>query len=273
MTLRGLITSSALGLAALTVLAEAFPSVAAPGTGTREARPAITAPPVAPPALASPPVPDGPAIRSVKVRPRSPVVGPRGGTRLVVEVVARGVAGPKGVTLRVEPGGRRARAHAAAPAPVPADASGWEVWRFDPPVRLTRWYPAGRWRAVATAKDASGRRATASASFLLRKATVLTGVRVARARKRGRAVRVAGTLMRVDPTGRFDYWFFPRQRLTLQFRRHGGRAWKSVARTRTNRDGQFARRVGRSHGTWRVVYAGTRHYAGVSRTVRHRAHK
>ncbi|SNT28005.1 hypothetical protein SAMN05216276_103218 [Streptosporangium subroseum] len=43
-------------------------------------------------------------IRSVTLNPASPVVGPVGAVRLVVEVVARGVAGPEGVTIQVEPG-------------------------------------------------------------------------------------------------------------------------------------------------------------------------
>jgi hypothetical protein len=43
-------------------------------------------------------------IRSVTLNPASPVVGPVGTVRLVVEVVARGVAGPEGVTIQVEPG-------------------------------------------------------------------------------------------------------------------------------------------------------------------------
>ncbi|GAA3823977.1 hypothetical protein GCM10022226_50710 [Sphaerisporangium flaviroseum] len=80
---------------------------------------------------------------------------------------------------------------------------------------------------------------------------------------------MTGTLMRVDPTGRFDYWSFPRQRVTLQYRKHGRKGWKSVAKARTNGEGRFARRVRRARGTWRVVYPGTRHYAYVSRTARH----
>ncbi|MFD1500236.1 hypothetical protein, partial [Streptosporangium lutulentum] len=43
-------------------------------------------------------------IRSVTLNPASPVVGPVGAVRLVVEVVARGVIGPEGVTIQVEPG-------------------------------------------------------------------------------------------------------------------------------------------------------------------------
>ncbi|MGC5012136.1 hypothetical protein ACLQ2R_15340 [Streptosporangium sp. DT93] len=43
-------------------------------------------------------------IRSVTLRPPAPVVGPADSVRMVVEVVARGVTGPEGVTLKVEPG-------------------------------------------------------------------------------------------------------------------------------------------------------------------------
>ncbi|MGW4642080.1 hypothetical protein ACWEN6_26435 [Sphaerisporangium sp. NPDC004334] len=273
MTLRRLLTSSAAGLAALTVLAEALSAPSAAAAGAVEARalggrpPAEAGPePTAPPAARS--APDRPAIRSVRVLPREPVARPRHGVRLVVEVVARGAAGPRGVTLRVEPG-RRGRGRAAPPPLRHARGGGWEVWRFTPPVRLSRWYPAGRWRAVATVRDARGRRTTAATSFLFRKASTLTGVQAVRARKRPRALRVSGTLMRVDPTGRFDYWSFPRQRVSIQFRKHGGRRWKIQARARTDREGVFHRRVPRRHGVWRVVYPGTRRYAGVIRVIRH----
>ncbi|MEV7970972.1 hypothetical protein AB0O34_34015 [Sphaerisporangium sp. NPDC088356] len=324
--MRRLLTSSAVGLAALTVLAEAPPSFAGrtaePPPRPREpavkaisspaakaSPPAAKAPsavkasppaPKAPSAVKAPaPVRDRPAIRSVRVHPRTPVAGPKGAVKLVVEVVARGVTGPNGVTLRVEPGGRRRGrssrpsapsrlgggtpralggpsplAPRAAEGPVPVagkDGGRWEMWRFNPPVGLTRWYPSGRWRAIATARNARGARVTASSSFLFKKATALSGVQVGRVRKRGRAVRLTGTLMRVDPTGRFDYWSFPRQRVTLQFRRHGQRTWKTVAKARTNGDGRFARRVKRAHGTWRVFYPGTPHYAHVSASSRHMA--
>ncbi|MEU8270110.1 hypothetical protein AB0B89_23500 [Sphaerisporangium sp. NPDC049002] len=280
MTMRRLLTSSAVGLAALTVLAEAPPCLAG-----RTPEP-------------PPPAGDRPAIRSVRVHPRTPVAGPKGAVRLVVEVVARGVAGPNGVTLRVEPGGRRGRSHPSTPSrlgggtpwapggpsplaprdaegPVPVagqGGQGWEMWRFNPPVGLTRWYPSGRWRAIATARNARGARVTASASFLFKKATTLSGIQVGRVRKRARAVRLSGTLMRVDPTGRFDYWSFPRQRVTLQLRTHGKGPWKTVAKARTNGDGHFTRRVKRAHGTWRVFYPGTRHYAHISALARHVAH-
>ncbi|MFS1302663.1 hypothetical protein ACLWA8_26505, partial [Streptosporangium longisporum] len=43
-------------------------------------------------------------VRSVTLRPPAPVVGPADSVRMVVEVVARGVGGPEGVTIKVEPG-------------------------------------------------------------------------------------------------------------------------------------------------------------------------
>ncbi|WP_326639105.1 hypothetical protein OG884_32040 [Streptosporangium sp. NBC_01755] len=43
-------------------------------------------------------------IRSVTLRPANPVVGPADAVRMVIEVVARGVTGPEGVTIKVEPG-------------------------------------------------------------------------------------------------------------------------------------------------------------------------
>jgi hypothetical protein len=308
--MRRLLTSSVVGLAALTVLAEAPPSLAgggpqaAPSVGGRMARTARTAPgsPLpagragrgTPPAAGetagmAAPVPDRPVIRSVRVRPRTPVAGPKGTVKLVVEVVARGAAGRDGVTLRVEPGRRRhapassrrggrsrtrGRPAATAPHTIAGAAPArrvprWEIWRFNPPVGLTRWYPSGRWQVIATARNARGARATASSSFLFKKAAAFGGVRVTRVRKHPRAVRVSGTLTRVDPSGRFDYWSFPRQRVTVQFRKHGGKAWKSVAKARTGRGGRFVRRVKRARGVWRVVFPGTRHYAPIHTSLRH----
>ncbi|MEU9889206.1 hypothetical protein [Sphaerisporangium sp. NPDC051011] len=320
MTLRRMLTTSAAGLVALTVLAEAPASLAgtdvhAPPPSSRPGSPAVS------PVPAAPPVPSGasrrperPVIRSVRVRPKSPVARPRGAVRLVVEVVAKGASGKDGVTLRLEPARRRAtakrpavRKHSAAgkrraarkrpvagkrhgmagrslPAragvgeggvrvPAPGAAGRWEMWRFGPPVGLTRWYPSGRWRVVATARNARGARSTASSSFLFKKATVLTGVRVTPVRKRPWLARVSGTLMRVDPAGRFDYWSFPGQRVTLRFRSHRGKTWRTVAEARTNREGRFSRRVRRAHGVWRAIYPGTPHYASSATISRQMSRK
>ncbi|MGV9777293.1 hypothetical protein [Streptosporangium sp. NPDC003464] len=72
---------------------------------------------VVPPAWAEPPAAVDLAIHSITLTPGAPVVGPSDTVRLVIEVVARGVASPDGVTVRVEPG--------APPEPgtdAPADA-------------------------------------------------------------------------------------------------------------------------------------------------------
>ncbi|MEV8638377.1 hypothetical protein AB0395_42665 [Streptosporangium sp. NPDC051023] len=63
---------------------------------------------------------EGPVIRSVTLTPEDPVVGPVGVVRLVIEVVAKGVAGPDGVTIEVEPGGSPGTGGEQAPAPLPA---------------------------------------------------------------------------------------------------------------------------------------------------------
>jgi hypothetical protein len=74
-------------------------------------------------------------IRSVTLNPASPVVGPVGAVRLVVEVVARGVAGPNGVTIQVEPGappqsrGGTFPVSASGGASVPGPASGPDTSR------------------------------------------------------------------------------------------------------------------------------------------------
>ncbi|MFI6390459.1 hypothetical protein [Nonomuraea sp. NPDC050540] len=47
---------------------------------------------------------DEPAIREITIRPADPVVGPSGSVRLVIEVVAQGVDGREGVTVKVDPG-------------------------------------------------------------------------------------------------------------------------------------------------------------------------
>ncbi|WP_157247522.1 hypothetical protein [Nonomuraea typhae] len=44
------------------------------------------------------------AIREITVRPADPVVRPTGSVRLVVDVVAKGVSGDDGVTIKVDPG-------------------------------------------------------------------------------------------------------------------------------------------------------------------------
>lgn len=61
-------------------------------------------------------------IRSVTLRPATPVVGPADSVRMVIEVVARGVTGPEGVRIKVEPGAPPASA--GPPFPVTAPRPG-----------------------------------------------------------------------------------------------------------------------------------------------------
>ncbi|MEU4833448.1 hypothetical protein [Streptosporangium sp. NPDC023615] len=87
MTIRVLLASLAVGAAALPAGAPPQPvTVPRPVTGTSAA--AV----------------EDLTIRSVTLRPPAPVVGPADSVRMVVEVVARGVTGPEGVTIKVEPG-------------------------------------------------------------------------------------------------------------------------------------------------------------------------
>ncbi|MEV5327752.1 hypothetical protein AB0K67_26775 [Nonomuraea sp. NPDC052634] len=74
---------------------------------------ALTVP--APPASAA----TEPAIRSITVRPAQPVVGAHGSVRLVIDVIARGVKGKDGVTVKVEPGAPPADAPQPRPATPP----------------------------------------------------------------------------------------------------------------------------------------------------------
>ncbi|GII65966.1 hypothetical protein Skr01_60510 [Sphaerisporangium krabiense] len=102
---------------------------------------------------------------------------------------------------------------------------------------------------------------------------MFSGVRVTPVRGRAWRVRVSGTLMRVDPAGRYDYWSFPGQRVVVQFRKHGGRKWRSVAKARADGEGRFVRQVRRAHGTWRVIYPGNSHYSRSTTSQRHVARK
>ncbi|WP_285776073.1 hypothetical protein [Microtetraspora sp. NBRC 13810] len=65
-------------------------------------------------------------IRSVTMRPATPVVGPSNSVRMVIDVVVRGASGPDGVTLEVEPAGRPGQG-TAPPAPAPEEAQGVPV--------------------------------------------------------------------------------------------------------------------------------------------------
>ncbi|MFB9880693.1 hypothetical protein ACFFMN_22320 [Planobispora siamensis] len=107
MTVRGVLASLAAGTCALPVLLVAQPAAAG-----------------------------SPVIRSITLRPAEPVVRPDNAVRLVIDVVARGVSGPDGVTVRVEPG---AAPHSQpppvpepGPVPPPAPSSGTDPSLWSP---------------------------------------------------------------------------------------------------------------------------------------------
>ncbi|MBO3748704.1 hypothetical protein J5X84_21715 [Streptosporangiaceae bacterium NEAU-GS5] len=193
-------------------------------------------------------------IRSVTVRPGDPVIRAKGAVRLVVDVVARGVAGD-GVRVVVEHG----KARTAAPEGAAATGSGWETWRFMPATAFTRWYPTGLWTVTATARGADGRTAVAHTTFRLRHDTLLEGVDTQR---HDRRVSVSGTLLRVDPKGRLDYRPYRSQDVQIEFRRRGSSEWKVVDTATTDDYGWFRESV-RFHGggQWRAQFAGTDDYA------------
>ncbi|MFG3438631.1 hypothetical protein ACGF0J_15410 [Nonomuraea sp. NPDC047897] len=114
-------------------LTSSVPSGLAPAAGlasaaaatTRSAASAPVAAPVAAPAPAPAPTPVAPglAIREILVRPAEPVVGPENSVRMVIDVIAKGVHGKDGVTVKVEPGAPPQLADdsgAAPPTPQPA---------------------------------------------------------------------------------------------------------------------------------------------------------
>ncbi|MEU9836095.1 hypothetical protein AB0D67_31555 [Streptosporangium sp. NPDC048047] len=231
-----------------------------------------------------------PVIRSVTLRPGTPVVGPTGSLRLVIDVVARGAAGPDAVAVRVEPGTPPAGGPVLRPeplpptlqqwgTPIPAHAvfsrpaasrapavrrtgGGWETWRFLPDKQLNRWYPTGPWMVIATARGAGGASATGYARFEVKRATRFSSIEAAR---EGRDVRVTGVLNRVDPQGYLDYAPFPGQPVEILHREDGREGWATAATAVTDRQGRFTRRVpGAARGgggDWRIRYAGTSGHA------------
>ncbi|MBG0823829.1 hypothetical protein HS048_24210 [Planomonospora sp. ID91781] len=218
------------------------------------------------------------AIRSITLRPASPVVHPDRPVRLIIEVVARGVSGRDGVTIKVEPGAppvsspsagspqdRRPGQEGAQRLPEP----GWRTWRFLPERRLNRWYPTGLWTVTATAKGEDGSRVVRHAGFRLRHATDFSALQLRRA---DRGVQVRGVLNRIDPEGYLDYAPFPRQRVEILHRPEQGEEWTRVATATTDRGGRFIRKVrGYRGGEWRVRFPGTNRHAPEAETVRRAA--
>ncbi|MBG0816853.1 hypothetical protein [Planomonospora sp. ID82291] len=224
------------------------------------------------------------AIRSITLRPSAPVVHPDRPVRLIIEVVARGVSGRDGVTIKVEPGAPPA-SPPSADSPSPADAPqdwqpepgsaqrlpepGWRTWRFLPERRLNRWYPTGLWTVTATAKGQDGSRVVRHAGFRLRHATDFSALQVRRA---DRGVQIRGVLNRLDPEGYLDYAPFPRQPVEILHRPARGEEWTTVATATTDRGGRFVRKLrGHRGGEWRVRFPGTNRHAPETETVRRSA--
>jgi hypothetical protein len=148
-------------------------------------------------------------------------------------------------------------------APSAARMTGaWQTWRFLPDKKLNRFYPTGTWTITATASGADGATVTEYASFQLRRATKLSTVRVDKAPKANDAVRLRGSLTRIDPGGYTDFGPFAKQRLEIQWRDKASPTWEKIAETTTDAAGSFIERVPpRTGGHWRIHYPGTAHYA------------
>ncbi|WP_214324067.1 hypothetical protein [Nonomuraea sediminis] len=219
------------------------------------------------------------AINGITVRPAEPVVRPSGSVRLVIDVIAKGVAGKDGVTIKVEPGAPPAQAPSATPSPSPSPSpgaglrlahagDGWETWRFLPQKGLNRFYPAGPWTITATAKGADGEVVTQYASFQLRRETRLTSVRVGKARET-HGVRLSGWLNKVDPSGYSDYVPFGGQKVEILYRKEATDIWEVAGTAVTKSTGAFGRTIqDRPNGYWRIRFPGTGHYAPKYSSIR-----
>ncbi|WP_156056098.1 hypothetical protein [Streptosporangium roseum] len=98
------------------------------------------------------------AIRSITLDPEAPVVGPSDTVRLVIEVVARGVSGPQGMTVQVEPGAPPE----SGTGPLPGAGAGVqtvsEPAQIPVPPALTYLTPAGPAGQAPAASGRAGRR-------------------------------------------------------------------------------------------------------------------
>ncbi|MEU6741781.1 hypothetical protein [Streptosporangium sandarakinum] len=99
-----------------------------------------------------------PVIRSVTLRPGTLVVGPAGSLRLVIDVVARGTAGPDAVAVRVEPGTPPAGGTVLRPEPLPPTV---QQWGTPIPAHAVFSRPAVP-RALAVRRTGGGRRSQAA---------------------------------------------------------------------------------------------------------------
>ncbi|MGP3913499.1 hypothetical protein [Nonomuraea sp. 10N515B] len=141
----------------------------------------------------------------------------------------------------------------------PPAADSWRTWRFLPDKRLSRFYPTGTWTVTAIARGQDGATVTEYASFQLRRETKLSEVQAERARG---AVRLRGSLTRVDPRGLTDFGPFAKQRLEILWRQDDAAGWERVGEAVTDASGAFDGTIlGRAGGQFRVRYAGTAHYA------------
>ncbi|GAA3239348.1 hypothetical protein [Nonomuraea helvata] len=156
---------------------------------------------------------------------------------------------------------RRALWDAMGILQAPRASEDWATWRFLPDKRLNRYYPTGTWTITATAKGAHGATVTEYASFQLRRATRLTSVTAEEAGRSG-AVRLSGSLRRVDPRGYTGYGPFAKQSLEILWRLDESSPWQKAGQATTDASGAFETTVtGRTGGLWRVRYLGTGHYA------------
>ncbi|MGW3370066.1 hypothetical protein ACWDOR_44875, partial [Streptosporangium canum] len=135
MTMRVLLPVLAAGAAALPAGAAAVPARAEPHAAVKDL-----------------------AIRSITLDPEAPVVGPSDTVRLVIEVVARGVSGPQGMTVQVEPGAPPE----SGTGPLPGVGAGVqtvsEPAQIPVPPALTYLTPAGPAGQAPAASGRAGRR-------------------------------------------------------------------------------------------------------------------
>ncbi|MEU4547776.1 hypothetical protein [Nonomuraea dietziae] len=228
-------------------------------------------PAVAPSSVAS----KRPAVAPSSVAPGRPAVAP-------APLVPGRPAGTPAAVAAVKPQappaskGRPAVQRPVAPeelatpgAPPQRVGDGWETWRFMPSQGLTRFYPSGVWTITATAKAEDGSTVTKYHTFNLRHETKLGDLEIDRVHG-AKAVRLSGTLRRVDPNGYADFAPFAKQRLEISYRRTEAEEWQQVATVDTAATGRFERRVdGKMHGLWRVHYAGNDSYAAEQAGTRH----
>ncbi|GHH71252.1 hypothetical protein GCM10017673_24460 [Streptosporangium violaceochromogenes] len=224
---------------------------------------------------------EGPVIRSITLNPDSPVVGPAGAVRLVIEVVARGVEDPAGVTIEVEPGvppgvtarpaspgagtgqgaGPSAPAYIVTPQGTPAPPAGGPTGGPTGAAAAQATGPRARqgwetWRFLpdkALTRWYPAGRWTVTATARGAGGVTATGraafwlrreTRFSAVRVVGKgseAVRIRGVLNRVDPQGYVDYAPFSERPVDILHRRAGEEDWEKAATVTTDVRGRFVR--------------------------------